>query len=254
MSSDCFSIYDVNLIDQSVITASTTNAQFPVSNLKDQRRSKVYRSTSNTDTLIFDFQETSEINGIFIIADKRNGFGVSSVIVDFNPTSNFTTPALSVTLPFSPKLGMGHVSFTTVAYRFARVRMTSTLGYCEISKMFIGKSIPLTRSINFGWTIKDEDLSIKTRNRYGQTFTDIITRQKNIGFAIKNADKVDLELINTLLDRVGESKPFYIKLGNDLMSDDYRRFSGPVILEDIPLQTNASFNKYNMSLTVRELT
>jgi hypothetical protein len=254
MSLNCFSIYDLNLIDQSTITASSENAQFPTLNLKDQRRSKVYRSTSNTDSLIFDFQETSEINGIFIVADKRAGFGVSTIIVDFNATSNFTTPAYSVTLPFSPKLGIGHVSFDTIEYRFARVRMTSTLGYCEISKMFIGKAIPLTRTINFGWTIKDEDLSIKTRNRYGQQFTDIIGRQKNIGFAIRNADKVDLELINTLLDRVGESKPFYITIGNENMVEDYRRFSGPVILEDVPLITNASFNKYNMSFSVRELT
>jgi hypothetical protein len=255
MSDECFKLYDVNLVEQSTITPSTVNAQFPASNLKDYRRSKVYRSITNSDNLILDFQESSEINGIFIVADKKAGFGVSTLTVDFNATSNFTTPAFTASVPFSPELGIGHLSLaTTIAYRFARVRMTSTLGYCELSKLFIGKAVPLERSINFGWTIKDEDLSIKTRNRYGQIFADIITRQKNIGFAIRNANKEDVQLINKVLDRVGETKPLYLAIGNDLMATDYRRFSGPVILEDIPTITNASFNRFNMSFSVRELT
>ena len=240
MSDNCFSLYDINLVEQATITPSTVNAQFPVSNLKDYRRSKVYRSTTNSDTLILDFQESSEINGIFIIADKKAGFGLSTLTIDFNSTSNFTSTAVTISVPFSPELGIGHVSLATpIAYRFARVNMSSALGYCEISKLFIGKSVPLERSINFGWTIKDEDLSVKTRNRYGQIFADIITRQKNIGFAIRNATKDDVQLINKVLDRVGETKPFYITIGNDLIAADYRRFSGPVILEDIPTITNA---------------
>lgn len=250
---DCFKMYSDNLVDQAVFTATTTNALFPTSNLKDPRRSKVYRSTTNSDNIILDFQETSDINGIFIMPSKRDGFGISTVTVEFNATSNFTSPAYSISVPLSETLGIGYVSFTTISYRYARIVMTSTLGYCELSKVFIGAEIPLVRSINFGWTTKDDDLSIITKNRYGQVFADVILRQKSYGFAFKNIDKDDLDLINSMLDRVSTNMPFYIKIGDNTMLADYRRASGPVMLDSIPLVTNGAFNKYSLSMAVKEL-
>lgn len=252
--SECFKIYSENLIDQATIVASTENAQFPASNLQDYRRSKVYRSTTNSDSIVLDFQESSLVDGIFLVANKRDGFGLSTVTVEFNGTDSWGSPAYSVSVPFSTILGIGHVTFAQISYRFARIVMTSTLGYCELSKIFIGSELGMTASINFGWTIKDEELSLKSKNRYGQIFTDVILRQKALGFAFKNIQKEDLELLNTMLDRVGETKPFYIAIGDNTMVSDYRRFSGPVILEDVPVITNSNFNRYNLSMSVKELT
>lgn len=255
MANECFKIYSTNLVDQSTIVASTENALFPVSNLQDPRRSKVYRSTTNSDNIVLDFQESSEVNGIFLVADKRAGFGVSSVVIEFNGTDSWGAPPYSISVPFSPVHGIGYVELpSTISYRFARIVLTSSLGYCELSKVFIGKDIGLTRSIGFGWTIKDEELSQKQKNRYGQTFVDVILRQKIIGFALRNMQKEDLALINNMLDRIGETKPFYLRLGDDTMVDDYRRFSGPVYLDDIPTITNAHFNRYNLSMSVKEVT
>lgn len=249
-----FKLYNENLVDNSTLTPSTENALFPVSNLKDSRRTKVYRSTSNTSNIVFDMQETSEIDTIFVVADKRAGFGISTITLEFNATSDFSSPAYSVAVPFSTVFGIGFVEFATINYRFARAVITSTLGYCEISKIFIGKSLALTRGINFGWTIKDEELSQKQFNRYAQQFTDVILRQKKISFAMNLLNKDDLDLVNSLLDRVGESKPFYVIIGCNLMINDNRRFSGPVILDDVPSITNTFFNKYALSMSVKELT
>lgn len=236
------------------MTASTENAMFPVNNLKDYRRSKVFRSTTNSDSVILDFQETSEINGIFILPSKRDGFGISSITFEFNHSTDFSSPAYSVvSVPLSATLGIGHITFNTIAYRFCRIVMTSTLGYCELSNIFIGKELPLTRSINYGWTMKDEELSIKSKNRYGQIFADIISRQKVFNFAFKNLQKGDLELLNIMFDRIGETKPFYIAIGNNTIVTDYRRFSGAVVLEDIPMITNGNFGKFNLSVSSREL-
>jgi hypothetical protein len=255
MASDCFKIFSENLVDQATIAASSENALFPVGNIQDPRRSKVYRSTSNSDNIVLDFQETSDVSAIFLVADKRAGFGVSTVTIEFNGTDYWTSPPESIVVPFSQVHNIGYVELpATISYRFARIVMTSTLGYCELSSLFIGTNLNLERSINFGWTIKDEELSQKQRNRYGQIFTDVILRQKNIGCAMRNIQKEDLALINGLLDRVGETKPFYIKLGDNTIVDDYRRFSGPVYLDDIPNITNSNFNRYNFSMSLREVT
>jgi len=247
-----FKLMGENLVDNSTLTASSENLLFPVSNIQDSRRSKVFRSTTNSDSIVFDMQETSTIDTIFIVADKRAGFGVSTVTVEFNATNTWGAPAYSTAVTFSTIHGIGFVELATpIAYRFARVVMASTLGYCELSKIFIGSSLALTRSINFGWTIKDEELSQKSRNRYNQLFVDVISRQKIINFSMSYLDKNDLDLINSVLDDRGETKPFYIILGCDTMVNDNRRFSGPVFLDDIPTITNPFFNKYSLTTSVR---
>jgi len=149
MAEDCFKIYDYNLVEVATITPSSVNALFPANNIKVPTRSKVFRSLSNNDSVVFDFQESSEIDGIFISSHKRNGFGISTAVVEFNATSNFTSPAYSVTVPLSIKYGLGYVELPAmIEYRFARIVMTSTLGYCELSNIYIGKKINLERSRN----------------------------------------------------------------------------------------------------------
>jgi hypothetical protein len=250
-----FEIYHENLIDQSTITASSENLLFPLSNIKDPRRSKVYRSILNSDNIVIDFNETSEVDSFIIVADKRNGFGFSTISLEFNATDEWTSPAATESITFSTQFGIGINEFTTThSYRFCRIVLTSSLGYCELSKVFLGKKMNLGRSINFGWTIKDNELSTKQSNRYGQIFTDIILRQKIINCALSYLDKDKLDKVNSLLDSKGETKPFFVKIGCDNMVNDYNRFSGMVYLNDVPTISNQYFNKYNMSMTLNEAT
>jgi hypothetical protein len=249
-----FELYPSNLIDQSTITASTVNALFPASNLKDYRRSKVYRSTTNSDNIVIDFNETSEVDSFFVVADKRAGFGFSTITLEFNATNTWGAPAATESITFSDIHGVGFKEFTTKSYRFCRIVLTSTLGYCELSYVYLGKRMDLGRSISFGWTYKDDELSTKKTNRYGQLFTDVILRQKTISGALRLLDKDMLEKFFAIYDECGETKPFFLRLGCDEMIDDPRRFSGMVFFTDIPTITNNNFNKYNLSFTAREAT
>lgn len=249
-----FEIYSENLLDQATLTSSSENLLFPLSNIKDPRRSKVFRSTSNNDSIVIDFGETSEAEAFFIVPDKRAGFGISTITLEFNATNAWGSPAVTETIEFSDIHGLGFKEFLTHSYRFCRVVMTSTLGYCEIANLFIGKKLNINRSVSFSWTYKDDELSIKKSNRYGQVFTDVITRQKTISAALRLLDKNQLAEFYKAYDYCGESKPFFIRLGCDAMSDDFRRYSGMVFFNDVPTITNGSFNRFNTALTMREAT
>lgn len=244
--------YSNNLIDNSTITASTENLNFPTSNLKDPRRTKVFRTLSNSDTLILDFQETSEIDSIFIVDEPRNGFGVSTLVFDLNATSNFTSPAYSNSLTFSTTHGVGFKSFPIQNYRFCRLSLSSTLGYCELSKIFIGKAIDLGKGPNFSWSYQDKDLSIVKENRYGQRFVDIITRQKQVNMAFSLLNKDQLDKIFQIYDEKSTTKPFFFSVGCSTMINDPNRFSGMVYLNSIPVITNTSFGRYSLSMTLEE--
>jgi len=249
-----FEIYYDNLLHQSTITTSSENLQFPISNIKDPRRTKVFRSTSNTAHIILDFNETSEVDSFVITDNKFTGFGVSTITLEFNGTNEWSDPAATEVVTFDPIFGLGIAEFETKSYRFCRILLTSTLGYCEISKFFIGKKMSLGRSINFGWTIKGNDLSAKQSNRYGQVFVDVIARQKVIGAALSLLDKDQLDKINAWLDLVSETKPFFIRIGCGNMVNNNKRFSGMVYLSDVPTISNPNFGRYNLSMNLIEAT
>jgi hypothetical protein len=250
-----FNIYSENLVDQSTITGTNENLLFPLSNIKDPRRSKVFRSTTNSDSIVFDFNETSPVDTLFVMADKRAGFGFSTIELQFNGTDNWTSPAHTESITFSTEFGVAFKEFTEQSYRFCRIVLTSTLGYCELSKVFLGKKQNITKSINYNWAVKDNELSTKQTNRYGQIFTDIISRRKELNASMTHLDKDDLDSLNQWLDRCGESKPFFIKIGCDgLNTNDHRRLSGMYYLTDAPQISNSHFNKYRLSISLIEAT
>lgn len=247
-----FSIYSQNLLDQSILSSSSENLNFPLSNIKDPRRSKVFRSNTSSDSVVIDFQETSLVDSFFVVGDKRRGFGFSTILLQFNATNEWSSPAATEVINFSDIHNLGFKEFTEKEYRFCRIVMTSTLGYCELANIFLGKKDNIVRSIRFGWSFRDLELSNQKTNRYGQIFTDIISRQKQINCSIALLDKDMLEEFFKCYDLCGESKPFFIRLGCDEMIEDYRRFSGMVFFKDIPSVTNGNFNKYNLSMNLIE--
>jgi hypothetical protein len=246
--------YVDNLLDKAILTPSSTDAQFPVDNLKDHRRTKVFRTDNFSDTLLIDFQETSQVDSFIIMDNWQDGFGVSSLTLQINPVNNFLSPLFSQAMTYSIKHGIGVNEFTQTSGRFARLVMNSTLDYCELSKVFIGKKLKIgnDRSINFGWTYQDADLSSKTANRYGQFFFDKNTRQKqfNISFTLLTKDAMDD--IFLIYDKMGETKPFYVSIGCDNMNNEKERFQGMVFMNSIPTITNTNFNRYSLSMSLIE--
>lgn len=249
-----FEIYSDNLVRQSIITASSENAQFPVNNILDPRRSKVYRSTSSSASIVFDFGETSEVDSFFLVADKRHGLGVSTITLEFSHTNVWTSPAATEVITLNAEYNAGYKEFAVKEYRFCRMVMTSTLSFCEIANVFVGKKLDLNRSINFNWSIKDNELSRKQTNRYGQIFSDIINKQRVINASLSLLDKDQLDKINSVIDLYGETKPFFVRIGCDNMVNNPLRFSGMFYFNDIPQISNPNFNKYNLSFSLIEAT
>lgn len=249
------SFYVDNLIEQSTITASTENAQFSKSNIQDYRRTKVFRSTSNSDNVVFDTQETSNIDSVVVVDNWDSGFGISTLTIQGNATDTWGAPEFSESITLNTKHGVGYKEFSsTESVRFARAVMTSTLGYCELSKIFIGEKLTIGsgRSINYGWTFKDEELSNKSVNRYGQVFTDVITKRRVYNIAFSLLTKDELDDIFMIYDNRGETKPFFVRIGCADMTNEIERLTAMVYMKSSPTITNTSFNRYSVSMTLEE--
>lgn len=249
-----FEIYSDNLIYQSIITASSENAQFPVENILDPRRSKVYRSTSSSANIVFDFGESSQVDSFFLVSDKKNGLGVHTITLEFSHTNVWTSPAATEVITLDPQYNAGYKEFPVKEYRFCRMVMTSTLSYIELANIFIGKKLDLNRSINFNWSVKDNELSTKQANRYGQIFSDVIGKQRTINASLSLLDKEQLDKINFVIDFYGETRPMFVRIGCENMVNNPLRFSGMFYLNDTPQISNPFFNRYNLSFSLIEAT
>lgn len=245
--------YSDNLVDQANIIPSSENALFPVLNLKDPRRTKVFRSTANTCSIVFDLNETSDIDSILIVDNPRLGFGISTVLIEANGTNNWVAPPFSQSMTLNTKHGVGLLGLTTlIQYQFVRITLTSALPYCELANIFIGKKTQTTRGISYGWSFKDDDISIQKTNRYGQKFTDLIGRQKEFTAALQNLTPTDQDKVFDVIDAKGKSHPFFIKIGDSSAMVEVERYTGMVYFKSVPASSNRFYKNYSLPLQLEE--
>lgn len=250
----CLKFFNTNLIDSSVITPSTVNANFPVSNLKDARRTKVFRSNTGSDNIVFDFGSAKDIDSFFIVGDPRTGLGVSSVTLELNSSNSWVSPAFSQVITLDTVFNLGISTFANQNYRYARLVLTSSSTYCELSKVFIGKHIDLGRGPSFNWSYQSDDLSKIQENRYGQKFVDTIIRQKKLNMSFNLLTKDQLSQLLEIIDSKSKTLPFFVELGDNTMIGNHDRFSGMVYLSSLPSVSNSSFSRYEMSMQLEEAT
>lgn len=245
-----------NLVDTAIISASTTNSQFPLANLQDDRRTKVYRSTSNSDSLVFDFGSPEPIDFIMIVDNWQNGLGFVTATLEGNNTNEWSSPAFSTSIDLDTDYMIAHKSFTEVEYRFYRLVLTSTLGHCEVANLFIGKATTLTTNgVNYNWTYQQASLDNKSTNRYAQAFFDTIGRQtllSDLEFIVMDKDEIDV--IHELDDVNALNKAFFIyfPLDDDGLVTNDNRYNGMYRLAEVPVFENTTAGYFNVSISLEE--
>jgi len=245
-----------NLAVGATLTASTENAQYPIANILDSRRTKTYRSTSNSDNIVIDLGGAEEIDTFAIVDNWQNGFGVTAITLEANATDSWGAPAFTTTLTLDTDFGVSIKKIANESYRFWRLVLTSTLGYCEVSNIFIGKAtVMTTNGVGYNWAYKNNDLSNISTNRYGQVFVDDIGSQKelsNLQFQIMDKDEMDI--IFSVWDNNRKVNPFfvYFPLETDSLSNNDDRYNGMYRFTTEPVFTNINSGYYNVSLSLIE--
>ena len=245
-----------NLVDGASIVGSNEDAQYPASNIQHEFRTKVFRSTTNSDNVVFDLGAIEDVDSIAIVDNWKNGFGISTLTIEANGTDSWGAPAFSTTLTFDSSFGIGIKEFTTESYRFWRFVMTSTLGYCELSNVFIGTATEiLTNGIDYGYGWTSLDLAKKSETRYGQEYIDDIGTKKELSnLAFKVMNTTELDKIFEVYDDRRTVKPFYIKLGDDtntIISNE-NRLNGIYKLKSSPRVVSKTIGLWDVTLNVEE--
>lgn len=222
--------YHSNLAKTASVTPSTENAQYPVSNLNDDRRTKVYRSTSNSDNVVFDLGSTEDVDAVCISPNWQTGFGFTAITIEANATDSWGAPAFSQSFTFDSTFGVGITEFSaTQSYRFWRLVITSTLGYCELANVFIGPKTDIsTNGIADGISYQEMDLVNRRTSEYGQEFIDDITTQTRLdSMQYNHMTTAEVTQFLSIYDNVRSVTPFWVRFKNlDSVLDDADRYSG----------------------------
>lgn len=249
--------YSFNLATQNATTivASSENAQFPASNLKNKKNTKVFRSVTASANIVFDMQTTEPVDSVLIKANWKTGRGFTGTLtVEANATDSWGAPAFSTTLSFNDEFNFGKVEFAEQNYRFWRIVGTGS-GYLEISNLFIGKAIPfVTNSIDYGWTMERKDNSKSRSNRYRQKFTDVTNEQSVIRASFKFLDKTELDVVLDVFEENQTYNPVWLIIDDtETIVNDKERFAGMFEFDKIPRHRNGSFGLYDLSFAMQEV-
>lgn len=231
----CTKWYYNNLATSANLSPSSENALYPAENIQDTRRTRVWRSTTNTDHIYFDFGSAENLDSIVLVDSLFNGFGFTTASLELNSVATWTSGApvtISITIDNTNGIAFGKHS-STVNYRYAKLILTSTLGYCEVSKVFIGVEREVSAQVDFSYPLKysNQDKSIVAKNRYNQIFVDSIYRFKQISGQINTMTNSEVDVLIELDNLCSTTKPFFVRFDqaavnlmtdNDVMAGYYR--------------------------------
>ena len=218
--------YINNEIENAAAVVSSENAQFPLTNLNDARRSKVFRSTSNTTSITFDFGYPVLIDTIMMVGDPMTGNSLTACHVLIDNASDFSS-ALEADMTIDNEHSFSYVNInTTMPVRYMRLEMTSVAGFCEVAKLFAGAKVELEETLDFSLPLNFKIMSKASIsvNGLGQKFIDEKGSQKRISGSIKAMNKTELDGFLSIADYAGNTKPIWVKF--DSILNNPNRLSG----------------------------
>jgi hypothetical protein len=194
-----------NYVDEANLSLNlgTANAQFPLSNIKNQATVKKFRSVENSIKIVIDLQQTRSIDSIAITGDATQTLGITTASIKLSLTTDFTG-FTAVPVPIDAQYGMGYYMWSTMqSYRYAELTITGNGTFCELSNIFIGERIELLQNAisisSFSYSYKDN--SSVANNDYGQKFINVRNNVKVLAGSIDYCNRDEQELLDNMLIR-----------------------------------------------------
>lgn len=247
-----------NLLDNATfsLTTGTENAQFPLSNLSNEATAVKFRSLENDVVIVFDLQQTRDIDTIALHGDTNATLGMTTASFKTSLTTDFSgsTP---VNIPLSAEHLMGYVILDTpVTHRYVELTLSGTGSYVELSNIFIGLRTEIEQnnlsidSFRYGY----RDNSVTSNNKYDQLFIDKRNSTKFVGGALQFCTKSEHEILDELFRRHQRSKSLWMivdREGAGMNSGEYK-LTVYGYLQDVPLWTASGGQHYSCNIRVNQ--
>ena len=245
-----------NLVDDATLSTLSggENAQFPLSNIKNDSPAVKFQSTAATSVTLIDLISNQTVDTIALKGDSTGELGITTASFRYSNTLDFSgSPVLTVTL--SSEFNAGLELITEVDARYWEMTLTGGI-YAEIGNVFLGKRLSLTQqnysisSFKYGYT----DRSTVRQNEYGQSFVNTRNLQKSLAGAIQFATKTEMQTLDDMFIQLGKSNTVWVIVdeSNAALSDGTFRFLIYGYMTKVPQWSASGGQTYNTSIKTSE--
>jgi len=225
------------------VTTGTENAQFPLSNFKDNHTTKVFRSTGNTLEFTVDMGSLNTVDTFALVGSSVDGLGITACSIYLSATNDFTGAA-ELVVALSDAYNFGYKQFTSGSYRYMRISLTGNGSYCELSNFYIGEATEFANNgieqSSFKYT--NTDNSKISKNKYGSKFINSYNRIKVLSGAIKTMNSAEFTTLNNIYTEHGVNTPIWFMADTTeaIITDGDFIFSGYFYFNSQPTFTTRS--------------
>lgn len=236
------------------ILSGTEDAQFPLSNVKHVFTTKVFRSQSNSVSILIDLKTIQACDIVAIKGSSVDGIGFTSATIEGSPTLVFAGTPINIDI--SSIHNFAFKEFESTPCRYWKLTLNGG-DYVELSNLFLGsKTQMMDNSLSIGFSYTRNTNNKVVKNAYGQRFTDTYNTVDVLTGEIKLVNDVEFDQLNELHINKGENEPLWFLLDSkgDLgISESEFLFSGYFYMKDF-VWKNIAPGLYDVNLSLEEAT
>lgn len=242
-----------------VITASSSNPSFPVSNLKHPFRSKRFRTTGvSSEWIKFDFLTIQDIDSVIMLWPKEDGIRISegAISIQANATDEWSSPAVDIQLTVDNDYMVGsHFFSTPQQFRFWRIRFLdpgNPFGFIEVGNVWIGESLEFNEPEN-GFVMMIQDQSQSSTTDFGHTYVDEYPQLVKLEFTYNLIEYDTAKILENAFRENGNRKPVLVAFDDqELVFDKDHFLVYGMMSNELPL-THLNYNLFGGGVSIREL-
>ena len=240
------------------MVVGTENVQFPLTNIKNDFTTKVFRSNETTVEILIDLQATTTIDSFAIVGSSVDGIGFGDMSIQGSGSTDFSGSSV-ISIDVDSDFNFGFKLFTGVAFRYWKITVENTAGsYVELSNLYLGEKTQLLQNgfslSSFAYSSTD-NIDTK-RNRYGQRFIDEYNRINSMSGSIEHATQAEFQEINDVYMQQGKTRPIFFILDpdGDTATDGEFLYSGFFYLDNDLSWSFSGPRLYNITVILSEAT
>lgn len=271
MAANNLRIIHNNIADTATITSTATAVGYPTSNLQNDTKGLVWRSTSLASTTITLSWASDQIIGGVILPFTNLSTSATIRVVCKNSAATVLYDSGTVqAVPYVvPANGASNYSYgggataraytTSILSTVRSVEVTlvdsgNTQGYMEVSRIVCGSYWSPTYNTEYGLSVDYKDTSQHSRTQAGNILTEIATAYKTLNFSLGYMNAADRNTLVRILRQNGMRKSLWISLF-PLDTEPEKEYIYSVYgkLSQSATITHPQFSQYASTITIEEV-
>ena len=252
------------LSDASVLTASSANSSFPVSNLLDMQLSQVWRSTSTTASLTLNLGSTQSLNFFALLGGNATATATvrirtanSEANLTASPSYDSTAQSFYTGVQYAKKNFIWFVPSASISNSWVLIDIVDTsnaAGYIELGRVYVANAWQPTKNIVFDWSLSWRDDSPRFKTLGNNTFVTAKPRYRVLECSLEYLTEFEMYTNAFEIDRTrGSSSDILVLVDPDAAATRRNQWTVYGTMSELTPITNPAFNIFTKRYIVEEI-